>query len=172
MRQDIYNTVANATVFTIASSATANTAGGYYFALNQFNLQTSFTQCFDRYRVLHIQLQFNPQVSGPIGGGPLITAIDYDDASSPSAEIQQRDTAMVTPVGQYFERTFTPRCAMAAYAGSTFSGYVNTPSSVWIDSSTPSVQYYGLKYYLPIQTTATTIYTVTARVHLQFKNNF
>jgi len=172
MKQHTYSTVCTAFAFTVTASTTATAAGGYYFSLNSLNLYTSFTQLFDRYRVLDIQLQFNSQVNAPTGGGPLITAIDYDDASTPSVEIQQRDTALSVPVNQYFERTFKPRIALGAYAGTAFTGYANVSPNQWIDSSSPNVQYYGLKYFLPIQTTAGVVYSVTARVHLQFKNNF
>jgi len=171
LKQHTFSTVAARFAFNVVASTTAASNGGYYFALSQLNLSTSFTQLFDRYRVLHIQLQFCPQVAAPTGGGPLITSIDYDDSSTPSVEIQQRDTNLTVPVGTYFERSYIPRLATAAYSGS-FTGYANTPPTMWIDSSSPNVQFYGLKYSLPVQTTATTVYSVTYKVHLQFKNNF
>jgi len=171
VRPKVYSTVVNAFAFTITSSTTAVTAGGYYTALSQLPQSASFINCFDRYRILMVNLQFTPQVSSPTGGGGLITAMDYDDASIPTMEIQQRDTAMVTPVASYFERTYVPRLALAAYGG-TFTSYANMAPNIWVDCASSSVQYYGLKYVLPIQATAATVVSVSARIHIQFKNNF
>lgn len=152
---------------------TVNLAQSYNFQLSALPLSSSFTNMFDRYRVLMWQLQFNP-VNMPTAmyTAPIVTAIDYDDASTPSAEIQQRDTALTVPIGQYFERTLQPRLAVAAYSGA-FTSYANMPSNTWIDSGSPSVQFYGIKIF-SYQTTATNtnIYNVSARVLLQFKNNF
>lgn len=170
IKQHVYVTVVNTVLGTITTSTTASISSGFQFRLSDLPQASVFTSSFDRYRFLDAQLQFNPTVAAPTSGGPLITAIDYNDASAPSVEIQQRETAMTTPIGQYFERTLKPRQAVAMYGGSTFTSYANV-YGMWIDANSPSTPHYGLKYYVPVQATATTIYSVSARIHVQFKNN-
>jgi len=62
--------------------------------------------------------------------------------------------------------TFVPSVAAAAYSGA-FTSYMNVVAP-WIESSSSSVQHYGVKYALTISP-ATFAYDVTARVHFQFK---
>jgi hypothetical protein len=172
-RHKVYTFVVGYQVGTISGSSTVPAAGAYAFMLSQFPSSGLFTQLFDRYRLMAVNLQFQP-ISGGLPattGGPLVTAIDYDDTNVPNGELQQRDTAMQTPNGVYFERTLTPRIAAAAYSGA-FSSYGNLPATTWIDTASGNVQYYGIKYYLPIQSGNSQLYAVTARVMVQFKNNF
>lgn len=170
MKQHVYTMVGNCTPVGISGSTTAAVAAGLYFSLASLPNYTILTGCFDRYRVLYLQFQFQP-VSVSATGLPLCTAIDYDDSSTPSGEIYQRDTAMVTPLNTYFERTCKPRMALAVYSGS-FTSYANHTANEWVDSGSPNVQYYGLKYYLPMQSSAVQLYTISVRCLLQFKNNF
>lgn len=160
-------------VGTISGSSSAPATGAYSFMLSQFPSAGLFSQLFDRYRIMAVNVQFQPNSGGipPTSGGPLITAIDYDDTNTPTGELQQRDTAMQVPNGTYFERTLQPRIAAAAYSGA-FSSYANLPANTWLDTASAGVQYYGLKYYLPIQSGNASLYTVTARIMVQFKNNF
>jgi len=168
-----YSFVIGYQVGTVSGSSTTPATGAYSFMLSQFPSAGLFTQLFDRYRIMYVNVQFQPTSGGvpPSSGGPLVTAIDYDDTNTPTAELQQRDTAMQTPNGVYFERTFKPRLATAVYSGA-FSSYGNLPADTWIDCASPSVQYYGLKWYLPGQSANAQLYTVTARIMVQFKNNF
>jgi len=152
-------------------STGAPTAGGLSFSLNTLSQSSSFTGLFDRYRILNIQVQFNPTLTGNLTV-PITTAIDYDDAATPTTEIAQRETALTVPTSRYFERSFTPRIAVAAYSG-TFTGYANMSSKQWLDASSTGIQYYGLKYYIPGQAvTSSQVYTITVRYFLQCKNNF
>jgi len=175
IRQQTYVVVANYNVGAINQSASGS-SGAFTFALSQLPSYNSFTNLFDRYQVLEWNLQFNPvQLTSSINqSAPLITAIDYDDNNAGVAEIQQRDTAMSVPIGTYFERTLQPRVAIAAYSGSGFTSYANMdPRDMWFDTSSASIQNYGIKYYSGSGTATTTqIYTVSARIHLRFKNNF
>jgi len=147
---------------------------GYTFQLTNLPAYSSLTGCFDRYRVLCWNLQFNPVqlTAGAQYTLPLVTALDYDDAGAAGQELQQRDTALVVPIGQYFERTLNPRVALAAYS-TAFTSYANFSGKEWFDCGSPNIQFYCCKVYCG-QTAAssTPIYSVSARVLLQFKNNF
>jgi hypothetical protein len=168
VRPRSYTVVSNVTLPIITTSTSVPMGGAYAFTLSQLPNYTVFTACFDRYRILCVQVQFNPAATVT---SDLSTAIDYDDANSPTAEIQQRDTGMVVPCGNYFERTFRPRIAVAAYSGA-FTSYANMPSNLWIDCASPQVQYFGLKYYVPVSASNSNIYLPTARFLIELKNNF
>jgi len=153
---------------------TTSTAGAYSFTLNSLPSVAAFSGCFDRYKVLEWNIQFNPvsQATYP-SSGPLYTAIDYDDANTPTSEIAQRDTALAVPIGVYFERTLAPRLALSAYSGA-FTSFANASgAATWIDVASPGTQFYGIKFFsTTTNATAVSVYTVSARVHLIFKNNF
>jgi len=175
IRQQTYVVACNYNVGAI-NQGTGGSTGAFTFSLNLLPAYSSFTNLFDRYQVLQWNLQFNPvQLTSSINqSAPLITAIDYDDANAGVAEIQQRDTAMAVPIGTYFERTLQPRVALAAYAGTGFNSYANMdPRDMWYDTASTAIQSYGLKYYLgSASASSIQIYTVSARIHLRFKNNF
>jgi hypothetical protein len=80
---------------------------------------------------------------------PLYTCIDYDDGSLVTiAQMQSYDNIMVTSLGQYHERVFTPKIAIAVYNGSTFTGY--GMGNTWCDCSNPGVPWYGVKWAMPL----------------------
>lgn len=144
----------------ITASATANVAGAYTFTLNSANVGVGF---FDMYKIEAVRVNIRPQqnaiglfTNSTNAVAPFYNVIDYDDASSlaSAGDAESYSTCLALPVGQSCSRTFRPRMALAAYQG-TFTGYANV-ASTWIDSSYPSVQHYGLKYFVPKVTTGQT----------------
>jgi len=170
MKQKKYTFSVNDDIIVLTSSTAAATSGGFNFTIGGLPNAGNLIGLFDRYRILMINLQFNP--TGVVTtGGPIVTAIDYDDSASGSASLVERDTALVVPIGRYFERTLAPRIATAVYSGA-FTSFANLPPTTWLDSGSPNVQYYGVKYFIPIQNVSAAIYQVTGRYLLQMKNNF
>jgi hypothetical protein len=170
----IHTFVFTVDVANISVTSTTPAAGAYSITMNQFPTYNNFTSTFDAYRIITAKVIFNPTTS--VGSTttsnipPITTAIDYDDSATPSsANLSDRDTAMVVPAGRYFERTFNPKAANALYGGSfTSFGQVNHP---WVDSAYSGVIHYGLKYYIGPAGVNQPIYDVQIRVIAQFKNN-
>lgn len=136
----------------IASSTIAEVDGAISLALNNLPGYTSLTTLFDAYRIVAIRCQFIPTSNTYSAGAtaPIFTALDYDDnATTVISSLQQYDTLKISPATSYFERSFTPRAAKAVYAGA-FTSFGQLTRWDWIDSGSPGVVYYGLKYGVPL----------------------
>ncbi len=161
-------------VATIGSSTTTNFNAGYYAALNALPGYVNMIECFDQYRILQVVYNFiplqNPSVlSG--GGGLIYTAIDYEDANTPSAhtDLEQQDTCMTAPFGEPFQRVVNPRISVAAYASGVFSSYA-TQRGTWIDGGSPGVQHYGLKVSVPAFGTSSYQYLLKGTCYIQMRS--
>jgi hypothetical protein len=142
--------------FAWPTNITASLAGDYgalSFTLDSLPSYTDFTSLFDQYRFVEARVQFCPLTAafGPSTSAALLptvyTIIDPDDNTTPAsiAELQQYQTLEVTPNGEPFQRTLTPKAALAAFSGA-FTSYAQAPQRMWFDCSSPSVQFYGLKW--------------------------
>jgi hypothetical protein len=158
----------------ITTSATVATTGGFSFQLANFANAANYLAVYDQYRILQANIKFVPiqttmTAGSPGVGGMLYTVIDYDDANSPTnlTTLLSYDTLAITPPGIIEERTLYPRLATAAYAGA-FTSFANMSSKTWIDSASPNVQYYGIKYYVPPTPTVQT-FTYVITVMVQFR---
>jgi len=161
---------------TVTSSGTAGAEvdGAFYFYLGQCDGVSALTGVFDQYRFLQVSVTFEPifnvwasTTSGSVGS--LVTALDYDDATSTSASgLRQKETCVYCTGNTGITRTLTPHAAMALYSGSFASyGNVTTP---WIDSASVNVQHYAVKWaFSGCTLTSTAIYNVFARFVLQFR---
>jgi hypothetical protein len=170
---NIYNLIQTGNTSSLVSSASGPAYASLYLTLSQLDQYTSLVAVFDQYRIKAVEISFRPRISqesaASANTGLFCTVIDVDDAASLTSFAQAEDyqTALV---GRGFEcqtRTFKPHAAMALYSGS-FSGYGNTESP-WIDSSSSTVQHYGVKTAWTITDSAYTI-DYTCRYWLQFKN--
>lgn len=128
------------------------TNGAFFFSLNDTPAPTDYTSLFDQYRIQQVQIEFMPSVQ-PFGPSTtttdlpvLLTTIDYDDATAQSfATLQQSETAQVVSDQTYHQRTLTPRFAISGYGG-VFGSFALAPVGSWVDSNSPAVQYYGVKW--------------------------
>jgi len=99
--------------------------------------------------------------------------LDYDDNNSVTvAQALSYDNLKMSPVGAYFERTLTPKVALAAYSGSVFTAFAQAGNSQWLDAASPGIPYYGLKYALPVGlvATGTIIWTTIITIELEFSH--
>jgi hypothetical protein len=152
----------------VTSSAVSETDGAITFQLNNLSGYTTLTSLFDQYRIVGITVRFYPSQPYTAATGQLFTAFDYDDATAvPIATLVQRDTLKVAPANAYFERSLVPRLAIAAYAGA-FTSFGNT-QGLWIDSGSPGVVHYGLKYGVPASASANS-WTYVARYSIQCRS--
>jgi len=152
-------------------STTAPTFGALPFTLANGDNYSNYVGCFDQYRIIQVNVKY---YSSPLAAGMaalMYTVIDYDDANTLSApgSYLGYDTLKVAPVGIIDERTLNPRIAVAAYNGSVFSAFANMSKSTWLDTASGTVQYYGLKYYVPTLSVANTLFFVVTMM-VQFKS--
>jgi len=155
----------------VASSATVETDGFIAVFLTQFGNGTAYTSLFDSYRIVQVSVMFQPCATPPSTGsqGPFYTAIDYDDSSTTAlAALVRYDTVQSDSVGTYFERTYTPRIATAAYSGA-FTSFAQD-SMQWLDAASNTIIHYGLKYALPNGTIATPLWNITVSAVIQCRN--
>lgn len=130
----------------------------------------SYAAVFDTYRILQVTVEFFPQSTPTISQPSVYTVIDYDDsAASTISALQRYDTLQVVPMGTYFQRTFNPRIATAAYSG-VFTSFAQSKSS-WIDMASTSVIHYGIKTGVPPTSAVQTAYTTVVNVVFQTKQS-
>jgi len=144
----------------ITSSTTVTQYGGLQFTFADLPSAGSFSAVFDRYRILGAKVMFKPygqQMSTGVGTvGQLHTAVDFDDASTPSSigAIERYGTYAGVPGNRSLQRHFAPRVAGIVYRGVATTGFSEVPYGGWMDMAYTDVPYYGLKYAL--ETTAST----------------
>jgi len=167
-RDKVYSFESTYALGAISVGTTLETDYAFKFTLAASTNTNTFQALFDSWRIVAVTCKFVP-VTSISGGVPIFTIIDYDDATAlPVSTLFSYDSLKISPTGAYFERTFQPKLAIAAFAGSTFSGYAQ--SSSWVDCANPTVEWYGLKASVPPGPSAGTLFQVYARVLYQFKN--
>jgi len=164
-----------------ATTLSANTGDTLYalnFALNLTPNYAEFTNLYDQYRILEAVVTFAPYVtvvSNPASAFPgfIGTWIDYNDSNLPAniQEGQQYDTFQRNVAATSFVRVIRPRTAVGTYSGSAFTGYTSKYGD-WIDSNSPSVQYYGLKMCITGSTYSTTtpVYEIEVTATIQLRS--
>jgi len=156
----------------VIASTTLDVFGALSFQLSSVVNSTEFTTLFDQYRISYVEVVFIP-ISAVASVAPLVSVIDYDDASVPSAvsDLWQYSTACYTAAGHTHIRRLHPRFDFAAYSGA-FTSYALAPYGTWVDVASPSVQYYGVKWALSATTggTATAVYNIQVNYHIQCRN--
>jgi len=134
---------------------TAGTDGlyGLSFKLSDAPSYTQFTALFDEYRITAIKLYWlpcfsvNTTAAAELTVPQLISAIDYDDASTPGSAnvINAFDTLRVHGMlNKMYTRTLKPTVALATYTTS-FVGYAQRQDQ-WIDCNSPATTHYGIKW--------------------------
>lgn len=154
----------------VTTSTSIPVYASFYVSLAAFAGYSQYTGCFDQYRIdeLEVWVEPNTAANGTTVFSTIATCIDYDDSTNPTSigmvEDHQYSMATNGAVGHYYR--FQPHMAVAAYSG-TFTSYVNEPFG-WIDSNSPSVQGYGVKFAAAATPVAIT-YTITARAAISFR---
>jgi len=131
------------------------------FRLDDLPDYTEFTNLFDQYCILGVQVRITPRASNAVvsGGasnlGPsvLYAAVDSSDITLPVTlqtlrEYQTlKEFSITTNTNRNWVLKHSPRIAVAAYAGA-FTGYTSPPMT-WIDLQSPNIQHYGMKLGTP-----------------------
>jgi hypothetical protein len=136
-------------------------AGGNFLGALNFKLSDLATYAslslYDQYRIDRIEVTICPQLITNVTKGTLgadmmvlplfVTAVDLDDSTTPAtlAAVLSNPTAQIHGVFNHnVVRSFVPNIAMSAYQGA-FTGYA-AEEPQWLDTATPDIQHYGLKY--------------------------
>ena len=154
----------------LSVSGTVPTLGSINFLMSQVQNFTEITTLFDQYRIAQVVVQFSPRTFNANDLPPVFTVIDYDDSNTPSAlgELREYATLLINPGGTYFERVLNPKFTTAAYSG-TFTSYA--VSGGWVDSASPNVEWYGIKYGIPAgATTNSNYYQIDVSYILNLRN--
>lgn len=177
--------VANITATTSGAGIRSDAAGAMSFNLNSLPNSSEFTTLFDQYKIMKVRLRFIPfgdsvnlpisTMSGSNGlvspGGPLVTAIDYDDSVVPgsAADLLQYQASRVTPIPKPLSMTIKPKFATEVYRSAIATGY--GARSGWLDTTNSDVPHYGVKYYMnaPSALSSSFTYQVWAEVYLALK---
>jgi len=151
----------------LVTSTSVATLGGLSFTLSGFTNSSEYTGLFDQYRIRQIEVWIEPE-SANYGEYPnVVTAVDLDDAGTPSfGQVVDKQGSLEGSGAAARYHRWTPHIAVGAYNGS-FGGFANLQPQ-WIDSASPTVQHYGLKYSIDA-TTAVQKYLVTARALIDFR---
>jgi hypothetical protein len=159
----------------ITSSLTVDSFGSFNFKLADLDEVTHFTNIYDMYRIVKIQVTIVPFNQQPLATttstyfAPLLMAIDYDDNATPTSTTQLYNASNLRIITsrQNYTFSFKPRALMAAYTGS-FSGYASAENQ-WLDCASTDIIYYGLKWAIASSSSLPT-FGVYARYFLEFKN--
>jgi len=155
----------------LTSSTVATTYAGKSWAIVDFSGSSEFLGLFDQYRFDYIEAWLEPQQSQSTAlsnQGILVSAIDLDDSAVPTSIVQVEDkqSSLTTGGLDGHYHAWSPHMAVATYSGA-FTSFSNTPAD-WIDSGSPNVQHYGLKFSITSTSVAIT-YNLHYRARLSFR---
>jgi len=152
-----------------STSTSINTFGSANFILNNLDNIASFQNLFDQYRISEIEVWLEPNGEFVNSGGFLYTLVDYDDSTVLTSLTSTADfpNVLVSNSTDGHYHRFTPHVAVAAYSG-TFTSFTNV-AAPWIDTSSPSVQHYGIKAACSVTASSIGI-VIRSRYHIEFRN--
>jgi hypothetical protein len=158
-----------------ATSAIGSDAVGVFAAtMNSLPNSSEFTSLFDQYRFSRVEYTFWPAqtyaASAALYTPTIATIVDYDDSVAPGGfgAMQQYENCALHDPYKPFTVSFKPHVAAAAYSGA-FTSYQNEKDQ-WIDSGSPGVIHYGLKWATPASVGSSQVWYVTGRAMIQLKN--
>jgi hypothetical protein len=138
---------------------------------------STFAGLYDEYRINMVEVAFVPRLnvnaelaaSSAPNVGLFATSVDGDDATAPVnfAYLQQREDCAITTGFERQVRTFVPKTAVAMYSGA-FTAY-GIRSSPWLNTSSGTVQHFGLKYGANATSQVVTL-DIVIRLSLSFRN--
>jgi hypothetical protein len=116
------------------------------FSLDQLPNYTDFTSLFDHYSIDRVDITLIPGVNP----AQVAACPDFDDAVTPSglADLLERQSCKVSVLGpnsyQQFRVSLVPRMPIEGAGG---AGPQMAPVGTMVDTSDPSMQYFGMKFW-------------------------
>jgi len=140
----------------IPSNTTTNLQyGARAFFLSDLPVSSDFVNLFDQYRIVSVDMHMCPRVSAnlPTSGNSYSVfhyALDYTDVTAPTSNEELYQMSSCKRVNcngsKDFHIKLKPQAAETYWSGLTASGYGAAKEGAWINTSSPSVQHYGVKY--------------------------
>ena len=131
--------------FTIASDATAQQVfGSRAFFLSDLPISSDFINLFDQYRIVSVDMHFNPRVNSNLPGTSGNFSIfhyctDYTDVTAPTSATdiyQVSGSKRVNCNGtKDFHIKLKPQAAETYWSGLTASGYGAAKEGAWINTA-------------------------------------
>lgn len=154
--QGVYDSVSSAVILNMNASSAGTTYYSFMFRLSDIPNYTEFTNLYDQYRITGVSVKFFPQQDSANTGisnattAIIHTAADYNDATAITTEqdILQYQTLRTHRFDTIFHYYLKPRVATAIYNNVATTGYAQS-GHPWIDVSSPSAPFYGLKVVVP-----------------------
>lgn len=145
-------------------SNTDQTANG--FQLTDCPNSSEFTNLFDQYRIVKVEMTWTPSVTTAVTGSTadmqlpnINTVADFDDGVVPTnnSNLLQYQSYKSQRLDRAVSRIVSPRAALAVYNNAAIQGYAYADGPLWCNTSNPSIQHYGIKWALvwPAAGTAT-----------------
>jgi len=160
-RNKVYTYYDSVSIF-ISGNSSAEVDGVIALAYTSFASSTQMLSAFDSYRIIAFKADFIPSTVS--GGAEVFTVIDYDDFTATTiANLLRYDSLAVTQQGGLLTRVWAPKIQMQAVSGAFSQG------NPWVDSTTPSPRYCGLKYGIN-SSTAPSSWTVVVTACIQVRN--
>lgn len=158
---------------------------GFSFQLVDLPNVAEYTSLFDQYKIQKVVLKIVPKTlmtqgastgnAGPTGYGQVVTAIDYDDAATPSSkdELLEYGSAKYTQASRVHTRTIRPKVLNAVWVNSISTGYAPR-AAPFIDNANNNVPHYGIKMWIDAPSTvgaaSSASYDVYATYYFLCKN--
>jgi len=162
-------------LFQVQSSATLNQYGGQSFMLADYTNYSAWTTLFDKYRINHVVLKFDPtgiQLNTQTGvtAPEFATALDFDNAATPGSfdTVIRKERSTLCNATTAFERKFVPRVSREVYYNGVTPGYEEAQGGVWLDCSNASIPHFGLVYVMGTATNTSYTYRVQAVYNVTF----
>lgn len=161
---------------TFNSDVSGNVAYGATFSLSSLPNVADITTLFDSYKILKVTVKMypmNPNVS-TANIYRIMTAVDYNDANTPTASAIREYGNMRTHVlyndRGYCQRTFRPHVLDTIYNTSISSGFATDKPSPWISTTYNGVPHYGLKIFGEGFPASTAIFRSDVTITMAVKN--
>jgi hypothetical protein len=154
------------------TSTVAVTLPTKVFSLADLPNASTLTAVFDQYRIKLVEIWLTPAATQSTPGAPEIgywtSVVDLDDGAAAGNynAVAVKPGAIQSPilVGHY--HGFRPKFAQAVYSGA-FTSFAQGGDG-WVDCSSPTVQFYGVKAATGVSTTAILI-TAVVRYTVEFR---
>lgn len=155
------------------TSVTVPVFASEVFTVTSFAASAAYLALFDQYRIDEIEVWIEPiisQSSAVALTSNYTTAIDTDDSNVPASvsDVDDHQSAIITGGESGHYHRWKPHMATAVYSGA-FTSFANEEAD-WIDSASPNVQHYGLKFCTHSATSTAMIYSLTVRAKISFRS--
>lgn len=162
------------------TSMTGSTASSvqnqYSFLLSDLPNYTEFTNLFDSYRFLGVEMVFQPvanmgTIASNIAPTDIWSVVDLDGTPALGITgVQQYNTAELHNCYKPFTVKLVPKPTIGMYDGTPIAPGGEAPDGLWLDCADPNITHYGVMTAMPQYVSSTAqVFNVYARYSIEFK---